>query len=232
MEWLGDSVKEGEMVEGMQESEHHHEHDESEHEHDESKHEHDEPVHDHEDESEHKHLDEHVWLSLKNARFFCREIANKLCDKDTENKDKYLANASAYIEKLSDLDVKYKEAVSNSTGKTLLFGDRFPFRYLVDDYNLDYYAAFSGCSAETEAGFETITFLSNKVDELGLTCVLKIEGTKHNIAETIIANTKSKNQKVLTMNSMQSITSNDVKNGTTYLSVMEQNLEVLKDALK
>lgn len=217
MELMGDSAKEEEMVEGMQKSKHDHE---------------DESEHDHEDESEHSHLDEHVWLSLKNAKFFCQEIANKLCEIDPEHKDEYLTNLSVYIEKLSDLDVKYQEVVDNSLNKTLLFGDRFPFRYLVDDYNLDYYAAFSGCSAETEASFETITFLSNKVDELGLTCVLTIEGTKHNIAETIISNTKSKNQQVLTMNSLQSITSNDVKNGTTYLSVMEQNLEVLKDALK
>lgn len=217
MELMGDSAKEEEMVEGMQKSEHDHE---------------DESEHDHEDESEHSHLDEHVWLSLKNAKFFCQEIANKLCEIDPEHKDEYLTNLSVYIEKLSDLDVKYQEVVDNSVNKTLLFGDRFPFRYLVDDYNLDYYAAFSGCSAETEASFETITFLSNKVDELGLTCVLTIEGTKHNIAETIISNTKSKNQQVLTINSLQSITSNDVKNGTTYLSVMEQNLEVLKDALK
>ncbi|SHJ41146.1 metal ABC transporter substrate-binding protein [Lutispora thermophila] len=225
METLGDSVKEEEIVEGMQESEHHHE-DEYEHDKD------DESEHDHEVEYEHHHLDEHVWLSLKNAKFLCQKIASKLCEKDPQHKDAYLTNLSSYIEKLSDLDVKYQEVVHKSKNKTLLFGDRFPFRYLVDDYDLDYYAAFSGCSAETEASFETITFLSNKVDELGLTSVLKIEGTKHNIAETVISNTKTKDQQVLIMNSMQSITSNDAKNGTTYLSVMEQNLEVLKAALR
>lgn len=151
---------------------------------------------------------------------------------DSGNKDKYLANLSVYIDKLSELDAKYQEVVDNSANKTLLFGDRFPFRYLVDDYNLGYYATFSGCSAETEASFETITFLSGKVDELGLTCVLKIDGTKHKIAETIISNTEDKNQQVLVMNSMQSITSNDRESGVTYLSVMEKNLEVLKEALK
>lgn len=209
MELLGDYVKEEEQVDGMEKSEH-----------------------DNEDESEHHENDEHVWLSLKNAKLLCQEIANKLCEKDPENKDMYLANTSVYIGKLTDLDAKYQEVVNNAIHKTLLFGDRFPFRYLVDDYGLDYYAAFAGCSAESEASFETITKLAKKVDELGLTCVLTIEGTKHNIAQTIIANTKNKNQQVLSMDSLQSTTSIDVKNGTTYLSVMEQNLNVLKEALK
>lgn len=211
MESLGDSVKKEEMVEGMQESEHGHEH---------------------EDESEHGHSDEHVWLSLKNAEILCRAIADKLAELDPDHKDRYSANMLTYIVKLSDLDTKYKASIDSAAKKTVLFGDRFPFRYLIDDYNLDYYAAFSGCSAESEASFETITFLSNKVDELGLTSVLTIEGTKHKIAETIISNTRSKNQQVLTMDSLQSTTSIDVKNGTTYLSVMDQNLEVLKNALK
>lgn len=183
-------------------------------------------------EAKHRELDEHIWLSLKNAKYLCQVIADKLCEKAPENKDDFLANVSAYIDKLSELDDQYQEVVDKSASKTLLFGDRFPFRYLVDDYGLDYYAAFAGCSAESEASFETITFLSNKVDELGLTCVLKIESTKHNIAETIISNTEGKDQQVLTMNSLQSITSKDAQNGTTYLSVMGQNLEVLKEALK
>ena len=113
----------------------------------------------------------------------------------------------------------------------MLFGDRFPFRYLVDDYGLTYYAAFAGCSAESEASFETVSFLAKKVDELALPCVLTIEGTQHKIAETIVQNTKKKDQKVLTMDSMQATTSDDVKAGTTYLSVMEKNLSVLKEAL-
>ena len=150
---------------------------------------------------------------------------------DPDNKDTYAANSSAYIEKLSALDSEYQAAVDAASNKTVLFGDRFPFRYLVDDYGLSYYAAFVGCSAETEASFETISFLAKKVDELKLPCVLTIEGAQHKIAETIVQNTTSKNQKVLTMDSMQSTTSKDVANGTTYLSVMEQNLSVLKQAL-
>ena len=175
--------------------------------------------------------DEHVWLSLKNAQTLCVTLADALCAIDPDNKNTYVANAAAYKDKLAALDGEYQEAVDAASNKTVLFGDRFPFRYLVDDYGLRYYAAFAGCSAETEASFETVSFLAKKVDELGLPCVLTIEGAQHRIAETIVQNTAGKNQKVLTMDSMQSTTSKDVTNGTTYLSVMEKNLSVLKEAL-
>ena len=182
--------------------------------------------HDHEEEA-----DEHVWLSLKNAKTLVDAISNALQELDPDNKDAYAANAAAYIEKLSALDGAYQSAVDGAARKTVLFGDRFPFRYLVDDYGLSYYAAFAGCSAESEASFETVSFLAKKVDELKLPCVLTIEGKNHKIAETIVENTAEKNQKILTMDSMQSTTSEDVANGTTYLSVMEQNLSMLKEAL-
>ena len=204
---LGEQVKEEEVVEGMEAEE--------------------EEAED-EDEPEY---DEHVWLSLKNAETLCNAITDALETIDPANKDAYAANAAAYLEKLSALDGEYQSMVDNAARKTVLFGDRFPFRYLVDDYGLDYYAAFVGCSAETEASFETISFLSGKVDELGLPCVLTIEGAQHKIAETIVQNTAEKNQSILTLDSMQSTTSTDVANGTTYLSVMERNLDVLKQAL-
>ena len=226
LEVLGDSVKTEEIVEGMQEEEHEHE-DAEEHEH--------EDAHAHEDAEEHEHeeeTDEHVWLSLKNAKMLVRVISKALQELDPDNKDIYAANADAYVKKLSALDAEYQTAVDAASNKTILFGDRFPFRYLVDDYGLRYYAAFVGCSAETEAGFETISFLAKRVDEWKLPCVLTIEGAQHKIAETIVRNTTAKNQRVLTMDSMQSTTSKDVKNGTTYLSVMEKNLSVLKEALR
>ena len=212
LEVLGDSVKTEEIVEGMQEEEHEHE---------------DVEEHEHEEEA-----DEHVWLSLKNAKMLVRVISKALQELDPNNKDIYAANADAYVKKLSALDAEYQTAVDAASNKTILFGDRFPFRYLVDDYGLRYYAAFVGCSTETEAGFETISFLAKRVDELKLPCVLTIEGAQHKIAETIVRNTTAKNQRVLTMDSMQSTTSKDVKNGTTYLSVMEKNLSVLKEALR
>ena len=213
---LGDSVKTEEVVEGMQETEHDHDHD------------HSKEVSTFEDEEE---KDEHVWLSLKNAEVLVNAISKSLQELDPDNKDTYAANAAAYIEKLSALDGEYQAAVDAATYKTVVFGDRFPFRYLVDDYGLRYYAAFVGCSAETEASFETVSFLAKKVDELKLPCVLTIEGAQHKIAETIVRNTAEKNQKVLTMDSLQSTSSKDVANGTTYLSVMEKNLSVLKEAL-
>ena len=185
--------------------------------------------HDHEEHEE--EMDEHVWLSLKNAQVLCDAISQALQAIDPENKEAYAANAEAYEKQLSALDEKYQEAVDNATYKTLLFGDRFPFRYLTDDYGLRYYAAFSGCSAESEASFETILFLAKKLDELGLPCILTIEGVRHKIAQTIVENTAKKNQSILALDSMQSTTSKDVAQGTTYLSVMEKNLDVLTDAL-
>ena len=201
---LGDSVKEEETVEGMQEEE---------------------------EDQEEKEYDEHVWLSLKNAKTLVGAISAALQELDPDNKDTYAANADAYGQKLSALDAEYQKAVSAGTYKTLLFGDRFPFRYLVDDYGLSYYAAFAGCSAESEASFETVSFLARKVEEGKLPCVLTIEGKNHKIAETIVQNTAGKNQKILTMDSMQSTTSQDVARGTTYLSLMAKNLDVLKEAL-
>jgi zinc transport system substrate-binding protein len=223
MEVLGDKVKEEEVIEGMQAEEHEHEHEsESEHEHEsESEHEHEEEV----------EYDEHVWLSLRHAETITGKISEALAKLDSANGDIYKKNASAYTDKLKALDEQYKEAVKGKTNPTLLFGDRFPFRYMTEDYSLKYYAAFVGCSAETEASFETIKFLSGKVDELSLKSVMTIEGNNHKIAETIIQNTKTKDQKILTLDSMQSTTSEDVKNGATYLSIMEKNLKVLKEAL-
>ncbi len=230
LEVLSDTVKEEEIVEGMQADEHEHEHGEEDHDHDEE-HEEDEE-HEHHHEEGEVEYDEHVWLSLRSASTVVSEIADALSKLDEKNADAYKKNANAYKDKLASLDGRYKAAVEAGKQKTLLFGDRFPFRYMTDDYDLSYYAAFVGCSAETEASFETITFLAGKVDELSLKTVLTIEGKDHKIAETIVRNTKTKDQKILTLDSMQSTTAKDVKNGVTYLSVMENNLEVLKEALK
>ena len=209
---LGNSVKEEEVVEGMEVEE-----EESE---------------EKSEEEEEPEYDEHVWLSLKNAKVFCKAIADDLSEIDKDHAETYQKNEENYAAKLDALDQDYQKTVDESSQKTLVFGDRFPFRYMADDYGLDYYAAFAGCSAETEASFETITFLAGKVDELGLKNVMTIEKSDQKITKAIIENTKDKNQKILTLDSMQSATSDDVKAGTTYLSVMEDNLEVLKEALQ
>lgn len=207
METLKDFIKEEETVEGMQEKHHSHEEDK-------------------------KEYDEHVWTSLRNASAAAEVIADTLAELDPENSDIYKENLRSYQGELSSLDNEYQKTVDQSTHKTLLFADRFPFRYLVDDYGISYYAAFSGCSAESEASFKTITFLAEKVDELGLKEVFTIEKSDDRIAETVIENTRDKNQKVAVLNSMQSITSEEIADGTTYLSIMEDNLKVLKAALK
>ncbi|MBP3710811.1 MAG: ZinT/AdcA family metal-binding protein [Treponema sp.] len=184
--------------------------------------------HDHGHEAEY---DEHVWLSLRNAQVLCAAIADALCELDKENTTAYMANYIAYREKLAAVDREYMTAINASKRGTLLFGDRFPFRYLVDDYGLNYYAAFSGCSAETEASFKTIAFLAGKVDELDLQSICTIESGDKKIARTIVENSKEKSANIITLDSMQSTTMNDIKNGATYLGIMEQNLAELKLAL-
>jgi zinc transport system substrate-binding protein len=183
--------------------------------------------HHHDDE-----YDEHVWLSLKNAIIFTNAITDALSTLDPELSEVYKENAAHYIERLMALDFEYKQVVSNANGDTLLFADRFPFRYLLHDYNLNFYAAFSGCSAETEASFRTITFLARKVNELNLTSVMITESANRSIAETVISNTAEKNQQILVLDSMQSTNDTDRQRGITYISIMESNLEVLKEALR
>ncbi len=211
MEVLGDRAKEEEVVEGMQEEDGH-------------------DGHDHEEQEELEY-DEHVWLSLKNTQVFCDVISEALQAADPENAKLYQENTTAYKGKLAALDREYQAAVDQSESKTLLFADRFPFRYLTDDYNLTYYAAFTGCSAETDASFETITFLAGKLDELKLPVVFVIENSDGKVAKAVVENTNTRDQKILTLNSMQSVTSDEINAGTTYLSIMKENLKTLKEAL-
>lgn len=209
VEAMGEDIKEEELVEGMEPEE-------------------EEEGDEEEDEAEY---DEHVWLSLRNARKLVKFLADALAEADPANAGSYAANADVYIEKLDALDAQYDAVREAADFDTLLFGDRFPFRYLADDYGLNYYAAFSGCSAESEASFETVVFLAGKVDALGLPAVLTIEGDNHRIAETIVQNTQAKDARILAMDSMQATTAADVEAGVTYLGVMEGNLEVLKQTL-
>ncbi len=210
LETLGDNAKEEEVVEGMQADEDEHEEEEAE---------------------EGTEYDEHVWLSLKNAEILVDSINDTLCSMDADSSKTYTKNSEDYIESIKALDMQFEDTISSAKNDTLLFGDRFPFRYLFSDYNLTYYAAFIGCSAETEASFETIAFLSEKVNDLSLSYVMTLEGSDNKIANTIIENTTAKNQKILSLNSMQSITKTDIDNGITYLEIMENNLNVLSEAL-
>lgn len=175
--------------------------------------------------------DEHVWLSLKNAELVCGEIADVLAASDPDNAEAYRANCAAYTEKLSALDEKYARSMESATQRTLIFGDRFPFRYLFDDYGLDYYAAFSGCAAETEASFDTVTFLAEKAEEIGADTIFTIENSDCRIAQAIIDTATNKDLKTAELDSIQSVSAEDIKAGKTYLSMMEENFEVLKAAV-
>ncbi len=181
-----------------------------------------------EDEDEY---DEHVWLSIKNAKLICSAIADKLTELKPENEAIYKQNLSGYTDKLSALDAKFADMTANAEIRTVLFADRFPFRYFADDYGLDYFAAFSGCSAESEASFETVKFLADKVDELQLPAILTLESSDGKIAQTVASTSQSKDIKILKVDSMQSTTSSDIENGTTYLGIMENNLAVFTEAL-
>ena len=202
---IGSSAKEEEVKEGMQAEEE-----------------------EHEEEEEGPEYDEHVWLSLRNAKTLCTKISDELCAIDKDNAKAYKANLADYTEKLDALDSDFKELFDNASEKTLIFGDRFPFRYFTDDYGLDYYAAFVGCSAETEASFETITFLAGKLDELGADTIYTIENSDSRIAESVIDSTKSKDQKIAVLESVQSVSKEQMDEGVTYLSLMQKNYDTLK----
>jgi zinc transport system substrate-binding protein len=209
MEALGDQVYEEELVEGMQGEE---EEEEG-------------------DEEEGPEYDEHIWLSLKNAAVLTQLLSQNIQKLDSKNAIEYKRNADTYISKLSALDSQYSKAVTGAKLNTLLYADRFPFRYLTEDYNLKYYAAFIGCSAESEASFETIKFLADKLKQLELPAVLTLEKSDRKIAKTVIEASGKKDVKILEMDSIQSVTQKEIKAGKNYLNTMEKNLETLKAAL-
>ena len=187
---------------------------------------------DHDHDADHVHpVDEHVWLSVRNAETVCAAISEALCAADEDHADLYETNLGSYTAELASLDAAYTDLIESAERKTLLFGDRFPFLYLTHDYELEYHAAFPGCSAETEASFATISFLAGKLDELALPAVLTIDGSDQKIAKTIIENSAMKDAEILTLDSMQSVTDAEITAGVSYLSIMEDNLAVLKKAL-
>ena len=227
MKVLGDRVKAEEVIEGMDGSETKDERRETRDEHHAEEHEH--HHHDHDEDVEN---DEHVWLSLKNAEIIVQKIAAEIAKLDSAHASVYTQNVNAYVAKIQSLGNDYRATVESAARKTVLFGDRFPFRYLVDDYGLKYYAAFVGCSAESEASFETIAFLANKMDSESLPSIFIIENGNEKIAKAVLAASKnSKNAQILILNSMQSVTEKQIDEGADYLSIMKSNLENLKKAL-
>jgi len=249
MKVLGDKVKFEEHIEGMETDEHDHEDDDKHKHHNEISRSHGEHnEHDvhaaHEDHNgssphpqgaePHKHdleKDEHIWLSLKNAPLLCAAISDALGKVDANHKEAYQKNLTVYQKELATLDDKYRQTIEAAPLKTLIFADRFPFRYLTDDYGLKYYAAFPGCSAETEASFKTIAFLTDKARKLKPKAILTVEGRSHQIAESVAQNAAEPGMKILTLDSMQATTAKDAQSGVTYLGVMSENLNILKEAL-
>ena len=238
METLDNFVKEEEVVEGMQEERkslgHSHEKSSKEKQEQTQKesHENSQEINGQKEAAdEEPEYDEHIWLSIRNAEIMVKNIEKAIEQLDSDNAKVYQNNAENYIKKLDTLDKQYANTIQNAKYKAILFGDRFPFRYMADDYDLKYYAAFAGCSAETMAGFETVTFLAKKADELRLPVILTIENSDGRIAEAVKSNTTKKNQKILAMNSLQSVTKEQIADGITYLQVMQENLSVLSDAL-
>ncbi len=212
---LGEAAQAEETVEGMQQMGLFGGHEHAEHDHAEPE----------------VEYDEHVWLSLRNAETLCRALAAELARLDPPNAAFYEANAEAYIQQLAELEAAYQAVVQAAERRTLLFADRFPFRYLAADYGLSYYAAFSGCYADAEASFATITFLAGKVDELGLPCVLTLEKSDGRLAQAVIQCTETQNQQILALDSMQSVTLQEAAAGANYLDIMRANLAVLRQAL-
>lgn len=173
-------------------------------------------------------LDEHVWTSPKNAIEIINKLKKEIINIDSDEKSNLESNANNYVNKLNDLDTEFKSIVKTAKRKEIIVGDRFPLRYFADEYGLSYYAAFPGCSEQTEASAKTISFLANKVKEDKIPIVLKIELSSGNIANTIA---KETNTKVLEFNSAHNISQSDFDAGTTYVDIMTKNAEVLKEAL-
>lgn len=191
-----------------------------------------------ENDSSHQHTehnfsyyDEHIWLSLKNADILCKIISDKVVSIDPDNIKTYKLNTDAYLSKLSDLDKKYEYMVNKSTRREIVFADRYPFAYLARDYGLVCYCAFPGCSAETDASFETILSLASKIDELDLTSVMTIDGGILSIDEAVISSSEKKGIKTLSLNSLQSVSYDEITEGLSYLSTMEENFEIIKESL-
>ena len=210
-----DTVEE-EHVEGMQEQPGH-SHEEEEY---------------HGDETEEAHsvheIDEHVWTSPVNASAIVDEIKELLAQTDPGNRQRYEENAEAYEAELAALDAAFREVVDNAGRRLVIFGDRFPFRYFADEYGLDYYAAFPGCASDTEPSAAVMAFLINKVAEEKVPAVLKMELSNENIANAIAEATGTE---VRTFYSCHNLTAEEFEDGETYLSMMQKNVETLKEVL-
>lgn len=222
---ITDTVAE-ELVEGMMEERGHDHEAEEAHEHESEESEHingGDSSHE-----EHEEADEHVWTSPVKAAEITEAIAQKMAEIDPENAKAYLANAKAYEEQILEVDRQFEEIVQSAERKTIVFGDRFPVRYFAERYGLDYYAAFPGCSSESEPSASTLAFLIDKVREEKIPVVFSIEFSNGNIARAICESTGAVRR---TFYSCHNVTREQMESGATYVSLMTGNLEVIREAL-
>ena len=235
LDLVGDRALNEVELEGV-EGHHHHDHDDEDHDYDEHGHEaeitdYDEHGHEAETTDHDDHYDEHVWLSLKNAIVCTETLADAITKLDSGNSQKYAANAKAYTGKLEALDADYQTMRDTATQTTILIGDRFPFLYLAEDYDIHYFAAYSGCSADVEASVHTVTYLAEKLQEYQLPAIYVVDNGTDSLARTI-AESADMTPEILHLSSMQSVTKEDIQKGYTYLSYMEENLQMLKEGLQ
>lgn len=238
LDLVGDRALNEVELEGVEEH-HHHDHGDEDHDHEDHGHEAETIEHAAEStdgqnmaEEEHGgHYDEHVWLSLKNAIVCTETLADTITKLDVDNSKQYAANAKAYTAKLEALDADYQTMRDAATQTTILVGDRFPFLYLAEDYDIHYFAAYSGCSADAEASVHTVTYLAEKLREYKLPAIYVVDNGTDSLANTI-AESADMTPELLHLSSMQSVTKEDIQKGCTYLSYMEENLQMLKDGLQ
>ena len=213
---LTEEVKEGMQVHG-------HDHGHNDHDHDE----HD--GHDHDDHEEHEEeYDEHVWTSPVNAQLICRAISAALCEADPAHASDYTARCTDYCAELQALDADFRSVIANAKRHTLIFADRFPVRYFVEEYGLDYFAAFPGCADDAEPSARTVAFLIDRVREEQAPAVLYIEFSNQKMADIVCEDTGCEK---LLFNSCHNVTAEQLRGGVTYLELMRANLETVKEAL-
>lgn len=227
LELVGDLAREEVELEGVEDHHHHDHEEESAHAHDHA----DENSGNPETEDHDDHYDEHVWLSLKNAMVCTKALAQEIAGLDETYTEQYMDNCQTYIDQLQALDLEYQSMRENAVQTTILVGDRFPFLYLAEDYDIHYFAAYSGCSADVEASVNTVTFLADKLKEYNLSVIYVVDNGTDSLADTI-AESADRSPKILHLFSMQSVTKQDIEAGCSYLSYMEENLQNLKEELR
>lgn len=176
--------------------------------------------------------DEHVWLSVDNALYICQFVKDALINLDSDNAQSYTDNYLSYTSQLSDLKSEYANIFAQYKDKTIIICDRFPFRYLTDEFEIKYYAAFSGCTTDAEAGYKTIAFLADKLSSLNKNTVFRLENSTNRLCDTVIETAKAEDCKIVSLDSMQTTTLEQAQNGKNYLDTMRYNLNCIAEAVK